>query len=413
MMVLVAVSGTLPVLHIRTDKGKMPDSKEEYISAVYWLDPMGQSGVDAVASEAQPDTTLIKGRGNWTWNGFDKKPYRLKLNQKQSFLGMPKSKHWALMAAADDNLAYLRNPVGYYLAQQLMPEQWTPEHRPLEVVFNGQYWGLYFLTQVVRDVDDWLIEIDNYDEGYLTFQDQGWNFYITPKSPDPVSAEQLIYLADEIRDLQQAVYEPTITHLQQKLDLKTAVQYYLVQELMNDKESYHGSCYLHKANDADAVWFFGPVWDFGNSFNNNLYSYIFEEVPFEPQVWVRGLYEHSEFRDELQHQWWIFLHNVYPGLKTWIDAYSSQLTEAAKNEKARWGHSQNYMMRDFDFATRRFRLYEKLTEHVDWLRTQWGEGTEPTAQPSFVRKPDIHFYNVWGQEVLHPLPGMVVVPVEK
>ena len=67
-------SGTLPVLHIQTENNAPIVSKDNYINATYYLDAMGQEGILSVGSAAAPLTMEIKGRGNYTWKGFDKKP---------------------------------------------------------------------------------------------------------------------------------------------------------------------------------------------------------------------------------------------------------------------------------------------------------------------------------------------------
>ncbi len=95
-------SGTLPVLYIQTENNTPITSKEDYLQATYYLDAMGIDGYESIGSVAEPLTMEIKGRGNYTWSGFNKKPYRIKLSDKQSLLGLTKSKHFALMAHADD-----------------------------------------------------------------------------------------------------------------------------------------------------------------------------------------------------------------------------------------------------------------------------------------------------------------------
>ena len=116
------------------------------------------------------------------------KPYRLKFDEKVKPLGMKKSRHFVLMANADDNLAFLRNTVGLQLSR-MIGLAYTPWQEPVEVVLNGDYIGLYMLTEKIRvaknrvniveqadlatDPDSitggWLFEIDNYsEEGQVT-----------------------------------------------------------------------------------------------------------------------------------------------------------------------------------------------------------------------------------------------------
>ncbi len=76
-----AWSGTLPVMFINTEEGKPITSKTDYLQATYYLDPMGVEGVEAVGSSDNQALMQIRGRGNYTWWGFHKKPYRIKLDK--------------------------------------------------------------------------------------------------------------------------------------------------------------------------------------------------------------------------------------------------------------------------------------------------------------------------------------------
>lgn len=162
-------SGTLPVLHIDTENNAPILTKTDYVAATYYLDPKGVEGVEAFGSEAAPLPLQIRGRGNYTWTGFDKKPYRLKLDKKQALMGMEKSKHWALLAHADDSKGFLRNAVGFQLSR-LIGLPWTPGDAPVEVVLNGDYIGLYFLTETVR-VDKTRVNVYDYDSAVEDAED--------------------------------------------------------------------------------------------------------------------------------------------------------------------------------------------------------------------------------------------------
>ena len=79
-------SGTLPVLFINTENGQQITSKEDYLPATAYLDNLGLEGYESVGTIDAPLALQIRGRGNWTWVGFDKKPYRLKFGSKQALL---------------------------------------------------------------------------------------------------------------------------------------------------------------------------------------------------------------------------------------------------------------------------------------------------------------------------------------
>ena len=131
-------SETLPVMFINTENSQAITSKENYINATYYIETFGLDGYEAVGSKEEQLPLEIRGRGNYTWRDFDKKPYRIKLGSKAALLGMNKSKHFALLAHADDNLGFYRNTLGFEFSR-LMGMPYTPAQEPVEVVLNGNF----------------------------------------------------------------------------------------------------------------------------------------------------------------------------------------------------------------------------------------------------------------------------------
>ena len=285
----VSPSGTLPVLYIQTENNAKITSKETYINATYYLVANNTEGVQNIGSSAAPLAMEIRGRGNYSWTGFDKKPYRIKLGDKQALLGMNKSKHFALLAHADDSndrKGFMRNAVGFELSK-MIGISYTPNAKPLEVVLNGDYIGLYFLTETIRVDKDrvniveqedeetdsekitggWLVEIDNYDsDPHVTIKEGGKHtMWITYKTPEELSTQQEEYLTQQMKLIDNLVYgDKNSSELWNHLDMDALAKFYIVQELTDNYESFHGSCYLHKEMGASEKWHFGPVWDFGS-----------------------------------------------------------------------------------------------------------------------------------------------------
>lgn len=289
-----AYSGTLPVMFINTENKAPITSKEVYVQATCYVDPMGNEECPASGTKEAPLTLSVKGRGNWTWTGFNKKPYRLKLAAGEPLLGMKKSKHFVLMAGADDNLGFMRNPLGYELSRR-MKLAWTPDCRPLEVVLNGDYIGLYFLTENIRVDEDrvdvteqadcsdddvtggWLVEVDNYyTDPHISVKvtDKSQDIWITYKSPEVLSAAQEDYLQRQFDAIRDAVYnkDRSSTEWENLIDMYAMARVYVVREILQDEEGFHGSFYLHKESGNDSKWVAGPVWDFGNAYDNNRYK---------------------------------------------------------------------------------------------------------------------------------------------
>lgn len=414
-----AWSGTLPVLFINTENYEPVVEKETYLTATYYIDPMGVPGVETIGSKDEPLTTQIKGRGNYSWIGFDKKPYRLKLASKEPLLGMPKSKHFVLLAHADDNNGFLRNETGFTLSKILgMP--WTPESQPVELVLNGNYRGLYFLTQNIRvdkdrvniteqedfattDVDGgWLVEIDNYntDPHVTVFEDGNSSLpiWFTYKSPEELSAEQENYLQSQMQAIDNAVYasdtgsdNPGLASL---VDLDILARYYITQEVVDDGESFHGSCYLNRDRGADCKWLFGPVWDFGNAFLRG-YSkkFIWQQPPFH-QVWIGTMYKFKAFRKAIDEVWRTYLANGPEELKAHLDEFIDKIAVAAEYDYRRWPQYGNA-----DVKAKYAEVLKLIDAKTAWLIEQWGGTTDIQAAES-ENDAGTDVYNLQGVKVL-------------
>ncbi len=386
-------SGTLPVLFIDTEGGAPVVSKETYVKGGYRLDPMGTEGVEAIGSEAEMLPLQIKGRGNYTWIGFDKKPYRLKLDKKAALCGMDKSKHFALLAHADDSAAGLRNALGFATSETLdMP--WTPATKPIEVVLNGDYIGLYWLTETIRvdadrvdiveqadeattDVDGgWLVEIDNYsDDPHVTVNDSdGRPIWFTYKSPEILSPEQSSYLQGAMQSIQDAVSASNEPRASELVDFEVLARYFITNQIMLDMESFHGSCYLNRNRGAEEKWKFGPVWDFGNAFaplRAEAPRFIFDRPDFS-QVWIGEFYGLPGFVEKVKEVWGQFLDGNGPEtLATRLAAYAGEIEVAAQYDARRW---PKYAHADISRQAEKLNGY--LSGSIDWLIGQWGEGSD-------------------------------------
>lgn len=386
----------MPVLYINTLNGEPVDSKEVYRKATYYLDNRGIEGIKAVASAELPDTLQIKGRGNWTWSAFDKKPYRLKLNKKTALLGLKKSKHFGLLAHADDRFAWMRNTMGFLLSEQ-MELAWTPQQQPVEVVLNGDYIGLYMLTELIR-VDKnrvniveqadlcthpdsitggWLVEIDNYrEDGNIEFQEPAFEPYhgartamFTPKAPEVLSNAQRTYLTSQLEGLQDAIYSNSDTRMKEMIDMESLAKFYLVQEIMSNCESFNGSCYLHKEMGSDEKWVWGPVWDFGNSYDRNNEMMIYEGESMFAQKWIARMLQHPVLQTEVQKQWshWRYYHaaEVRPA----VLALADRIAAAAVRDGKRWPQYNHS-----DAVKRARNICDSYDWRVSMLSKRWGEG---------------------------------------
>ncbi len=381
----VSPSGTLPVLYIQTENNAPITSKEDYINATYYLDNKGLSDYQSIGSKAQPLNMEIRGRGNYTWRDFDKKPYRIKLADKQPLLGMTKSKHFALLAHADDNKGFMRNTIGFQLSK-LIGITWTPTAKPLEVVLNGDYIGLYFLTETIRVDKDrvniveqedeatdpiaitggWLVEIDNYREDPQIIITEG-DYYntetaFTYKTPEVLSSAQEQFLREEMERINTLVYgDKNSDELWKYLDMEALARFYIVQELTDNYESFHGSCYLYREMGEGEKWYFGPVWDFGSAFNRDKSQYIFEGDVWHNH-WIPDICKFPAFNTCLKTLWTNFYNGDFNQIYDYIVQQKDLIASAVQADYQRWPDYGNN-----DFSNRVTKVTNRLRSYAQWL----------------------------------------------
>jgi hypothetical protein len=372
-------------------------SKEEYLHADWWIDAMDCEGYESIGSATAPLGMLIKGRGNSTWKEFAKKPFRLKLDNKQALLGMPSSRHWVLLA----NVGYwigLINDVLPFEVGRRMGMAWNPRIEPVEVVLNGQYIGMYYLTEKIRVAKErvnieeqadletnpnritggWLLEIDNYKEpNRITVpMDNGKYFWVTPHSPENLSDAQRDYITDFLIRASEAIYLPDKEDRtwEDFIDVDSLAIFYMVNEIADNIEAFSGSCFMHKQRGDSTKLVFGPLWDCGCTYYRFTPTYefnefIYENVPsFSAVKWIDEVAKFPHFQERVRHHWKKFYEEVYPGMDEYLEAFVARIEAAGNCDFDRW-HVYGSEMIPY-----RYEHYGKPAFHrkVTWLQSQWG-----------------------------------------
>lgn len=477
-----STSGTLPVIYINVYKTDAEGNKEldneiisyyldhkNYFAGEYWLDANGcqwliDLGAQSIGSEAEPLPLEIKARGNWTRKGFSKKPFKLKLGKKQNLLGLTpdKSKHYALIAHADDNMGYLRNFTGFNLGRRIgLP--WTPSQQPVEVVINGDYRGLYFLTESIRvgdgriditELDDlatdpalisggYLVELDNYDEdNQLRLDEKSCapghyldKLRVTFDTPEAYSDLQLRFITDQFTAMNNLVGSNS-DELWSYLDLDDAARYYIVREICSDVESYHGSTYLFRDNGQGHKWHFSPIWDCGNAFNGATDKFFYDCDPFG-NTWIPSMRQNLTFCNRVEQTWQWFMANNFDGIYDDIAQISGRIAQAAKADRKRWKGQPvpaggQPVVDNSDMDARRDAVLAHLRAKTEWLARMFGSYTDgPHPEPARDTTPaaplpdyaisgigniqanpadhPAEYFDLTGRRVANPIPGQFYI----
>ena len=131
---LVVMQGSCEnVMYINTDSGSLKyihenkDNKETAEILVLQDGEINYSGY----------LEHIKGRGNTTWELYDKKPYNIQFEDEVNILGMDESRNWCLLSNYIDR-TLLKNKFMYDLAKELN-SPYAPSIEVVDLYINGEY----------------------------------------------------------------------------------------------------------------------------------------------------------------------------------------------------------------------------------------------------------------------------------
>ena len=411
-------SGTLPVLYINTEghRNIISKKKEDYLHADWWLDAMNLEGFESIGSPQVPMEMEIKGRGNYTWTNVNKKSLRLRLKNKHRMLGMPSNRHWALMACANNwPVGLVSNALPFEIGNR-MGMAWNPRMRPVEVVLNGQYIGLYLLTENVRvgknrvnvveqanNENDpelitggWLMEIENYmqDANIFFTEGNGKPFWVTTQSPDTLSPAQNNYITNFLIQADSAIYitNKVSRTWESYIDIDSLAVYYVVQEIVDNLEAFSGSCFMHKQRGNDTKLIFGPLWDCDKTFyrsccDNFNNKFIYEDVPSNwYSRWIGEIVKYPRFQQRVRKYWRQFYDTVYTSIDGYLDDFVNKIAAAGKSDYKRWPEN------NFNILENRWNYFGKPFYHrrVAWLNSQWGHGGATNPNTSTHAGGDMH-----------------------
>ena len=308
-----------PKLKLYVEDGGVIDSKDEYKNVTIEL----VDGYEIVMSAEG----RVKGRGNATW-GYDKKPYKIKFDEKQGFFGLTANKDWVLLAEYCDK-SLMRTAYMCELAQTVgLP--YPIHYHHVQLYLNGQYHGMYVLTDQVEkkkgrvDIEDdgFLFEHDNYfwDEP-LNFRTERREYWYTFKYPDPEDGEitegddNFLFITNFMNDFEAALYgddfkNPT-TGYRKYIDVQTFAKWFLVQELVANLEP---NMYYVLPSRKDKLQV-APVWDaewsLGLAYREDEYA-GWAGLPAQPDryqaIWSKWkyfgrLFEDPYFVDVVRNEW--------------------------------------------------------------------------------------------------------------
>ncbi len=338
----------------------------------------------------------IRVRGNSS-RRFDKLPYLIELvkpdgtNNAQPVMGMAAHHEWALHGPFLDK-TLIRNYMWYNLSGQIM--EYAPNVRFCELILNGEYQGVYLMTETITSGKDGArlslstTEKRSTFSGYILRHDRGSDSAI--KNIEPLSIYtmktnkqiNIVYpglanLNDELAraiELEFSAFEKAIysydfddeAGYKGNIDVSSFVDYFIINELSLNRDAGIYSTYIYK--DIDRKYKM-CVWDFNNALDN------YEDIDnpsdgftLNYAIWYSSLVQDKAFTQKIIDRYRELRKTVLSdeALDSFIDDTISWLGPAVERNFDRWGYSFEY---DYDRLKPHERNPRSYDEAVEQMRS--------------------------------------------
>lgn len=341
--------------------------------------------VDGTVNHSDDKSTL-KGRGNSTWER-EKAPYALTLSVDGDLLGMGEATNWVLLANAYDE-TNLNNKLALDLAAQVgLP--WTPECRWVDIYLNGQYNGLYLLTEKIETHKNRL-NIDTESGEFLCkveFNDR-WKSLRNPflseagltieiSYPQTVSEQEFNTIMRLVNRMENSILSEESLLNSDIIDFDSWVRRYLVDEICGNVDSDLASSYFYFSNGR---FFAGPAWDYDLTFGNNYRnedprSFVARNKYRSNKLhspYHSSLYKNESFYNRMVE---LYITDFLPILNELIGGKIEQLGESIYSASIMNSLRWKEMYESWNTYTV-YDLADYLKQRVDFLNHAWIENVE-------------------------------------
>lgn len=342
-------SSELPIVMINTLGQEIVDEpKIHALMEIKYNGPGNLTYITDPANEYNGDVGIeIRGASS---AGYPQRPYGFETwtdvgdNNDVSILGMPAEHDWVLLSNYNDR-SLIKNQLAFRIFEGM--GQYAPRTHLCEVLVDSVYKGMYVFGEKIKR-DAGRVDIakltsdensgDDLTGGYIFMQaywdannsflsnyhpidhpDFDVHFVYNTPSPDSISAPQRDYIAAYVDTLETALYGTAftdpVTGYRKYMDVKSFIDYFLVNEVSRSNDGFKKSVFFHKDKDSNGGKLkAGPVWDFDWAWKNIASCPIFEATDGSGWAhhindcftdnyscgWYLRLFEDSTFNNELR-----------------------------------------------------------------------------------------------------------------
>lgn len=324
----------------------------------------------------------LKGRGNATWWGSEKKPYSLELAGAADLLNMGSAKKWILLANGTEP-SQIRNKAVLDFAEATgLP--FTPESRWVDLYLNGEYAGLYLLTER-NEIHSERVDIEKNGTFLVSMElesrlaEQGYPHIVTDAKQalrihenylDPAELASIVQSAENAILAEDGRDPVTGKHWTELIDLQSWAEKYLLEEVFANGDACSISQFFYYDGE---MLYAGPAWDYDATMlklvPQTMYGNRVQACEGKPTPWFHALYQDALFLDTVKQ---LYRDRFRPLLvqmvESGIDQYGQQIGEAVATNALRWPGT------DSDASREQAKRY--MRERMAFLDSLWLEGED-------------------------------------
>ena len=382
----------LPIVFIDTKGECLDQNVTEKIPATMKVLDGAMNNVADSAKGTRYDIG-IKVRGQSSAK-FPKPGYSIEVRDEKgegmdvSLFGLPPADDWVLHGPYVDK-SMMRNALAHWLFRQA--GHYSPRTRHFDLYINGVYRGVYVLIEKIKrgkyrvnvsklketDIsgDDvtggyiWAFDKTGTNTGGMGMEDinkegfstaDGLNVIMHYPKKENLQTQQQAYLKKYLEDLENLFKNgKNGSGYENYVDMTSALDYVLHEEVTNNSDSYWCSFFLHKPKDSKGGKVtLGPAWDFNLAMSNGggMGSTTTDGWQIEnPQKqgqggmmmmggglkapnWLIGMWKDSHYQSELKKRWAELRSGVWhtKTMDVYLDSMKAYLTKAADRNFKRW-----------------------------------------------------------------------------
>jgi len=383
--IMFVQSAKVPTMFIDTESGSM-----EYIHAKKGNEEAGEMRLYLADGSLSYVGKIndINGRGNNTWEEFEKKPYSMNLVEEADLLGMGAAQKWILLANADDP-SHMRNKMVFDFADEI-GLAFSPDAEWVDLYLNGEYVGLYLLSER-NEVATERVNIEK-KNGFLVsieimkrLEQQGYLYVVTkenqavrihyPENIDKRKPDILVTLQSVENAImnENGIDQRTGKSWSELIDVDSWVRKYLIEEVFVNGDGCAISQFFYGLGEK---LYAGPVWDYDHAIGtyadwrlmraNYLLAERREKAEGHEAPWFYSLNQKREFKEMVMQCYQnVILPKMNGMISGKIDEYVMLLKKAGLTDGIRWREKANCLEKEVEY------IKEFLGRRIDFLNRLW------------------------------------------